>query len=87
MAKKGNPDNLPIATTPQSNVDFIEVFGRRHFVHGKEYDTLPVSWYWHAKAGNGEIVAQSEAFTRESDARRAAEAVFPEIRIVELGAN
>lgn len=38
-------------------------------------------WYWHAQAGNNEIVAQSEAFTTKEDAKRAVEAVFPGIEI------
>lgn len=30
------------------------------------------SWGWHAKAKNGEIVAQGEGYTRREDAERAA---------------
>lgn len=29
-------------------------------------------WGWHAKAGNGEIIAQGEGYTRRADAERAA---------------
>lgn len=29
-------------------------------------------WGWHAKAGNGEIVAQGEGYTRREDAERSA---------------
>jgi uncharacterized protein YegP (UPF0339 family) len=31
-------------------------------------------WYWRLVAANGEIVAQSEAYTRPADARRGAHA-------------
>lgn len=27
-------------------------------------------WRWHVKAGNGEIVAEGESYTRKEDARR-----------------
>lgn len=30
-------------------------------------------WRWRLKADNGEVVAQSEAYTREEDAERGAE--------------
>lgn len=30
-------------------------------------------WFWHFKARNGKIVGDSEGFTREGDARRAAQ--------------
>lgn len=29
-------------------------------------------WYWHLKAGNGEILAASESYTRKVDAHRGA---------------
>lgn len=29
-------------------------------------------WYWHLRASNGEIVAQSEGYTRKADAERGA---------------
>jgi uncharacterized protein YegP (UPF0339 family) len=38
-------------------------------------------WYWHAKGGNGEIVAQSEGYTEKGSAERAAEDTFPGIPI------
>ena len=57
-----------------SNVDYIEIFpGEAEGEH-----------YWRAKAGNHEIVAQSEAYTTRFDARRAAETTFPDARIVEM---
>lgn len=43
-------------------------------------------WYWHAKAGNGEIVVPPEGHTREADARRAAEAVFGGLNDVKVPA-
>lgn len=33
-------------------------------------------WYWHIKAGNGEIIAQSEGYTTEADAWRGLRAVI-----------
>lgn len=34
------------------------------------YQTGPRSWRWRLKAGNREIVASGESYTREADARR-----------------
>jgi uncharacterized protein YegP (UPF0339 family) len=49
-----------------SSADYLEVF------QGQDG-----SWYFHAKANNGEVVAHSEAYTRESSAHTAAGALFP----------
>jgi len=55
-----------------TNADTIEVF------------RADDGWRWHAKAGNGEIVAEGEQHTRMGDAIRAAAAVFPDTPIVQL---
>jgi uncharacterized protein YegP (UPF0339 family) len=54
-----------------SNVDHVEVFVG-----------IDDQYYWRAKARNGEIVAVSEAHTREEDAARAADGVFPNVTII-----
>jgi uncharacterized protein YegP (UPF0339 family) len=38
-------------------------------------------WYWHGKAGNGEIVAQGEGMNSRENAVRAAEDAFPGIPV------
>ena len=45
------------------------------------YENEAGEWRWRAKAKNGEIVATGEAHTRKTDAKRAATAVFPGIKI------
>lgn len=55
-----------------TNVDHVEVY----------FSEQDQQWRWHAKAGNGEIVAQGEGHDRAEDAERAADGVFPEVRIV-----
>ena len=40
-------------------------------------------WYWHAKARNGEIIADGEAYTRKWTARRGAQRAFPDGTLVE----
>lgn len=42
-------------------------------------DDEQVEWYFNAVAANGEIVSTSETYTRQADAIRAAEGVFPGI--------
>jgi uncharacterized protein YegP (UPF0339 family) len=54
-----------------SNARLIEVF--------KSIDDE--QWYYHAKAANGEIVANSEAYKSKSNALRAAEDTFPDTQI------
>lgn len=49
-----------------SNVKHVEVYR----------DVTASRWRWRAVAGNGEIVSQGEAHTREEDAARAAQGVF-----------
>jgi uncharacterized protein YegP (UPF0339 family) len=39
-------------------------------------------WYWRAVAGNNEIVATSEAYTRKEDAIYSAASVFPGVESV-----
>jgi uncharacterized protein YegP (UPF0339 family) len=51
-----------------SNVKSLEVF------QGEDDQ-----WYWHGKAGNGEIVAQGEGMNSRENAVRAAEDAFPGI--------
>jgi uncharacterized protein YegP (UPF0339 family) len=51
--------------------------------HIRIYKDAQGQYRWHAQAANGEIVAQGEAHTRLGDAVRAAQAVFPGVRIVE----
>lgn len=58
----------------KSNVAYIEVFEG-----GADAETA--SFFWHAKAANGEIVAQGESHTRREDAVRAAEDVFPGVPV------
>jgi uncharacterized protein YegP (UPF0339 family) len=41
-------------------------------------------WYWHLRAGNGEIVTQSEGYTRKASALRAAKREYPTARVEEL---
>jgi Uncharacterized conserved protein len=57
-----------------TNVDHIEVFQ-------SEDDHM---WRWRAKAANGEIVASGEGHSRAEDAERAANGVFPEVRILRV---
>jgi len=59
----------------QSNVTVVEVF------EGEDG-----MFYFHGKAGNGEIVAESEAYTRKSDALEAGGRVFPAAEVKELEA-
>jgi uncharacterized protein YegP (UPF0339 family) len=40
-------------------------------------------WYWHIKAGNGEVIAQGEGYERVGDARDVLEQHFPDAPIVE----
>jgi uncharacterized protein YegP (UPF0339 family) len=40
-------------------------------------------WYWHIKAGNGEIIAEGEGYEHKADARDVLTAHFPDTRIVE----
>lgn len=54
--------------------DYAELFRSRN--DGK--------WYWHLRAGNGEIIADSEGYSRKVDARQVVEAHFPDALIVEL---
>lgn len=49
-----------------SNVRYVEVYR----------DKTASRWRWRAVAGNGEIVSEGEAHTREEDAARAARGVF-----------
>lgn len=49
----------------ESNVDHIVIYRD----NGQQ-------WRWRALAGNGEIVSEGEAHTRQSDAARAAIGVF-----------
>lgn len=55
-----------------SNATLIEVF--------QSSDDL--KWYYHAKAGNKEIVANSEGYDSEGNAKRAAGETFPGVTIV-----
>jgi uncharacterized protein YegP (UPF0339 family) len=41
-------------------------------------------WYWHMRAGNGEMIADSEGYSRKIDARDVLEQHFPDAMIVEL---
>lgn len=50
-----------------SNIDHVVV-----------YQDAAAEWRWRAVAGNGEIVATSEGYTRHEDAVRAAQASFGE---------
>lgn len=56
------------AEAEESNVKSLEVF------EGNDDQ-----WYWHGKAGNGEIVAQGEGMNSRENAVRAAEDAFPGI--------
>lgn len=56
----------------ETNVRKIEIW---------EADT---EWYWHAKAGNGEIVVVGEGHETYENAHRAAEGVFPGVEIEKL---
>lgn len=52
--------------------------------HIRIYKDAQGEYRWTARAGNGEIVADSgEGYTRLGDAVRAAQGVFPGVRIVE----
>jgi uncharacterized protein YegP (UPF0339 family) len=51
----------------ETNVDHVIV-----------YRDSAEQWRWRAVAGNGEIVSEGEAHTREGDAHRAAHGVFGE---------
>lgn len=53
-----------------SNVEVIETF------QGDDEQ-----WYYHGKAGNGEILFTSEGYTRHEDAVRGAESAFPDTPI------
>lgn len=54
----------------ETNVKFLEVY--------KADD----GFRWRALAGNNEIVATGESHTTSHDAKRAAEGVFPGIKVV-----
>jgi uncharacterized protein YegP (UPF0339 family) len=41
-------------------------------------------WRFRAKAGNGEIIAASEGYSRKDSAKRGARRAFPAARIVSL---
>lgn len=56
------------AEAEASNVKSLDVF------QGEDEQ-----WYWHGKAGNGEIVAQGEGMNSRENAVRAAEDAFPGI--------
>lgn len=51
--------------------------------HIRIYQDTQGEYRWHAQAANGEIIAEGESHTRLADAVRAAQAVFPGVRIVE----
>lgn len=53
----------------ESNVEHVTVFKAKD------------GWRWRAQAGNNEIVAQGEAYTRKEDAERAAGGVFPGVTV------
>jgi uncharacterized protein YegP (UPF0339 family) len=42
-------------------------------------------WRWHRKAGNGEVISEGEADTREEDAWRAAYRANPDLEPQEDG--
>jgi len=60
----------------ETNATSIEIF-----------EGIDEQWYWRAVAGNGEIVAQSEAYTRKDDAESAAEDTFPGVEQHEVEAD
>jgi hypothetical protein len=39
-------------------------------------------WYWRAKARNGQIIAQSEGYTRRASAVRGAKRAYPDVVII-----
>lgn len=39
-------------------------------------------WYWRAKARNGQILAQSEGYTRRASCVRGAQRAYPDLAIV-----
>lgn len=45
------------------------------------FQGLDEQWYWHAKAGNGEIVAQGEGHPNHEGAKAAAEGAFPGVPV------
>lgn len=56
----------------------FEMAEKSNVVKGEVFQGENEEWYWHGKAGNGEVVANSapESYTRLEDATRAFEATF-----------
>lgn len=57
----------------KSNAAYLEV----------KKSQLSGHWYWHAKAANHEIIAQSEGYVHRTDAIEAASKAFPGIEVKE----
>jgi len=47
------------------------------------YEGVDGEWYWRRIAGNGEIVAEGEGYTRKADATEGAKLNFPDDTIKE----
>jgi hypothetical protein len=62
-------------TTRSAAVHRVEIF------EGRPTKTRRRRFYVRAKARNGEIVAQSEGYTRGTSARRAARRLYPTVPI------
>jgi uncharacterized protein YegP (UPF0339 family) len=61
--------------------------GKTNVKHVEIYHDAASQFRWRAVGGNGEIVAEGEAHTRESDAARAAQGVFgAEVVLIREGA-
>ena len=55
----------------------IELFPRRNLIGQKK-------WYFRIRAGNGEVVAQSEAYSRRIDAMGIAQAIRQDVGTAEV---
>lgn len=51
-------------------------------VYGEVFEDVAGEFRWRAMAGNDEIVATSESYTRKEDAERALLATFPHLNTV-----
>lgn len=73
----GHPAWFEVTEWPAKEEDMDETNAKTIEV----FEGLDDQWYWHAKAGNGEIVAQGEAHPRREDAVAAAEGAFPGVPV------
>ncbi len=55
----------------------IEMFSRRNLIGRKK-------WYFRIRAGNGEVVAQSEAYSRRIDAMGTVQAIRQDVGTAEV---